>query len=70
MAISFRLHGTRNIEALTSRLGKFIDERAKLDECLGVNSWLVERPDAAASRLIKHPARNHHSQLGLIVWRV
>jgi len=70
MAISFRLHGTRNIVALTSGLGEVIDERAKLDECAGVNPGLVERPDAAASRLIEHPARNDDPQLGLVVWRV
>jgi hypothetical protein len=70
MAISFRLHGTRNTQALTSGLGEVIDDRAKLDECVGINPWLAERPDAAASRLIEHPARNHDPQLGFIVHRL
>jgi hypothetical protein len=67
MAISFRCDGIRISVATASGFGECIDEGAQPNECVDLDSRLIEPHDARASRLIEHPTGNHDPQFGLIV---
>ena len=53
--------------AIASGLGECIDERAQPNECVDLDSRLIEPHDARASRLFEHPTGSHDLQFGLIV---
>jgi hypothetical protein len=67
MAISFRCDRTRISVATARGFGECIDERAEPNERVELDSRLIKRHDARASRLIEHPTGNHDPQFGLIV---